>query len=163
MGRMCSLMPPAEIQYMWILTASSTRWVWLLLCISHASRLASLINASGLQEILCVLALACSVGAAGRMEYVKFMKCIIEQIEKYLFCYCQGETFDFPERVPFRLTHNMVAAMGPTGHEGIYRKACEVRFGNIYLMILHFSISWSMLHINGIRELQYLKFSFFAC
>ncbi|XP_050687762.1 serine/threonine-protein kinase ATR-like isoform X2 [Eriocheir sinensis] len=38
----------------------------------------------------------------------------------------KGETFDYPERVPFRLTHNMVAAMGPTGHEGIYRKACEV-------------------------------------
>ncbi|KAK8381931.1 hypothetical protein O3P69_015148 [Scylla paramamosain] len=38
----------------------------------------------------------------------------------------KGETFDFPERVPFRLTHNMVAAMGPTGHEGIYRKSCEV-------------------------------------
>ncbi|XP_066955721.1 serine/threonine-protein kinase ATR [Macrobrachium rosenbergii] len=38
----------------------------------------------------------------------------------------KGETFDWPERVPFRLTHNMVAAMGPTGYEGIYRKSCEV-------------------------------------
>ncbi|KAK3852062.1 hypothetical protein Pcinc_041331, partial [Petrolisthes cinctipes] len=38
----------------------------------------------------------------------------------------KGETFDWPEKVPFRLTHNMVAAMGPTGYEGIYRKACEV-------------------------------------
>ena len=27
----------------------------------------------------------------------------------------KGETFDWPERVPFRLTHNIVEAMGPTG------------------------------------------------
>ncbi|CAL4085915.1 unnamed protein product [Meganyctiphanes norvegica] len=38
----------------------------------------------------------------------------------------KGESFDWPERVPFRLTHNMVAAMGPTGTDGVYRKACEV-------------------------------------
>ncbi|XP_076350485.1 serine/threonine-protein kinase ATR-like isoform X2 [Tachypleus tridentatus] len=38
----------------------------------------------------------------------------------------KGETFDCPERVPFRLTHNMVEAMGPLGYEGIFRKACEV-------------------------------------
>ncbi|KAG8185459.1 hypothetical protein JTE90_019718 [Oedothorax gibbosus] len=38
----------------------------------------------------------------------------------------RGETFDCPECVPFRLTHNMVDAMGPTGYEGAFRKACEV-------------------------------------
>ncbi|XP_077556323.1 ATR serine/threonine kinase meiotic 41 [Haemaphysalis longicornis] len=38
----------------------------------------------------------------------------------------KGETFDWPERVPFRLTHNMINAMGPLGYEGIFRKACEV-------------------------------------
>ena len=37
----------------------------------------------------------------------------------------QGETFDWPERVPFRLTHNMLDAMGPLGVEGTFRKACE--------------------------------------
>lgn len=36
----------------------------------------------------------------------------------------KGETFDWPERVPFRLTHNMVSAMGPLGVEGMFRKAC---------------------------------------
>ncbi|XP_023017943.2 serine/threonine-protein kinase atr isoform X2 [Leptinotarsa decemlineata] len=36
----------------------------------------------------------------------------------------KGEKFDWPERVPFRLTHNMVAAMGPLGVEGIFRKSC---------------------------------------
>uniref|UniRef100_A0A670Y2E2 Serine/threonine-protein kinase ATR n=1 Tax=Pseudonaja textilis TaxID=8673 RepID=A0A670Y2E2_PSETE len=38
----------------------------------------------------------------------------------------KGETFDFPEIVPFRLTHNMVNAMGPMGTEGLFRRACEV-------------------------------------
>ena len=38
----------------------------------------------------------------------------------------KGETFDYPEIVPFRLTHNMVEAMGPLGTEGIFRRSCEV-------------------------------------
>ncbi|KAF6726268.1 Serine/threonine-protein kinase ATR [Oryzias melastigma] len=37
-----------------------------------------------------------------------------------------GETFDVPEVVPFRLTQNMVHAMGPMGTEGLFRQACEV-------------------------------------
>lgn len=38
----------------------------------------------------------------------------------------KGETFDCPERVPFRLTHNIVNAMGPLGCEGDFRRSCEV-------------------------------------
>jgi serine/threonine-protein kinase ATR len=38
----------------------------------------------------------------------------------------KGETLGVPEIVPFRLTHNMIEAMGPLGYEGIYRKICEV-------------------------------------
>ncbi|XP_035792224.1 serine/threonine-protein kinase ATR-like [Anopheles albimanus] len=38
----------------------------------------------------------------------------------------RGETFQIPECVPFRLTHNMVDAMGPLGVEGLYRKCCEI-------------------------------------
>lgn len=38
----------------------------------------------------------------------------------------KGEFFDIPEMVPFRLTHNMVNAMGPLGIEGQYRKCCEI-------------------------------------
>lgn len=38
----------------------------------------------------------------------------------------KGETFDIAERVPFRLTHNMINAMGPLGYEGVYRRSCEV-------------------------------------
>ncbi|CAH1797711.1 unnamed protein product [Owenia fusiformis] len=38
----------------------------------------------------------------------------------------KGDTFDWPELVPFRLTRNMVDAMGPMGYEGLFRRACEV-------------------------------------
>uniref|UniRef100_A0A182HML1 Serine/threonine-protein kinase ATR n=5 Tax=Anopheles arabiensis TaxID=7173 RepID=A0A182HML1_ANOAR len=38
----------------------------------------------------------------------------------------RGETFTVPELVPFRLTHNMVDAMGPLGVEGLYRRCCEI-------------------------------------
>lgn len=38
----------------------------------------------------------------------------------------KGENFRTPEKVPFRLTHNMVHAMGPTGYDGAFRRACEV-------------------------------------
>lgn len=37
----------------------------------------------------------------------------------------KGLTFEKPEVVPFRLTHNMVEAMGATGVEGFYRRAAE--------------------------------------
>lgn len=36
----------------------------------------------------------------------------------------KGESFEWPERVPFRLTHNMATAMGPLGVEGIFRISC---------------------------------------
>lgn len=38
----------------------------------------------------------------------------------------KGLTFATPERVPFRLTHNMQAAMGMCGHEGPFRKCSEL-------------------------------------
>jgi serine/threonine-protein kinase ATR len=38
----------------------------------------------------------------------------------------KGETFQVPERVPFRLTRNMVDAMGLTGYEGGFRRVCEI-------------------------------------
>ncbi|OXU29026.1 hypothetical protein TSAR_005154 [Trichomalopsis sarcophagae] len=37
----------------------------------------------------------------------------------------RGETFEWPERVPFRLTHNMVEAMGPLKYEGPFRQSCR--------------------------------------
>jgi serine/threonine-protein kinase ATR len=38
----------------------------------------------------------------------------------------KGLTFAKPERVPFRLTHNMVAAMGIYGYEGPFRRSSEL-------------------------------------
>ncbi|XP_046813707.1 serine/threonine-protein kinase ATR isoform X1 [Vespa crabro] len=38
----------------------------------------------------------------------------------------RGELLDWPERVPFRLTHNMVDAMGPLKVEGPFRRACQI-------------------------------------
>ncbi|TPX33900.1 hypothetical protein SmJEL517_g03296 [Synchytrium microbalum] len=38
----------------------------------------------------------------------------------------KGQTFEKPEKVPFRLTHNMVDAFGVTGVDGAFRKRCEI-------------------------------------
>jgi len=38
----------------------------------------------------------------------------------------KGLTFHQPERVPFRLTHNMVDAMGVYGYDGPFRKSAEL-------------------------------------
>lgn len=35
-------------------------------------------------------------------------------------------TFEIPEKVPFRLTHNIVDGMGTLGVEGVFRKTCEI-------------------------------------
>lgn len=41
----------------------------------------------------------------------------------------KGLTFEKPELVPFRLTHNMVDAMGAYGYEGPFRKSAELTLG----------------------------------
>ncbi|KAF3350149.1 hypothetical protein VdG2_01964 [Verticillium dahliae VDG2] len=41
----------------------------------------------------------------------------------------KGRTFGEPERVPFRLTHNMVTAMGMHGYEGPFRACSELSLG----------------------------------
>ncbi|BGO96796.1 Serine/threonine-protein kinase MEC1 [Rhodotorula toruloides] len=41
----------------------------------------------------------------------------------------KGRTFEVPEKVPFRLTQNIIDGMGVTGFEGqsgVYRRACEI-------------------------------------
>jgi serine/threonine-protein kinase ATR len=54
----------------------------------------------------------------------------------------KGETFDIPERVPFRLTQNMVEGMGPLGVEGVFRRSCEITMSmirehkNIFLSVI---------------------------
>ena len=41
----------------------------------------------------------------------------------------KGLTFEKPELVPFRLTHNMVDAFGAYGYDGPFRKSCELTLG----------------------------------
>lgn len=38
----------------------------------------------------------------------------------------KGQSFAVPEKVPYRLTRNMVDAMGVTGAEGTFRRTCEL-------------------------------------
>lgn len=41
----------------------------------------------------------------------------------------KGRTFEKPELVPFRLTHNMVDAFGAYGYNGPFRRSCELSLG----------------------------------
>eukprot|EP01104_Vermistella_antarctica_P000609 TRINITY_DN10760_c0_g1_i1.p1 TRINITY_DN10760_c0_g1~~TRINITY_DN10760_c0_g1_i1.p1 ORF type:complete len:903 (-),score=131.03 TRINITY_DN10760_c0_g1_i1:243-2702(-) len=41
-------------------------------------------------------------------------------------CFWKGLSFHIPEKVPFRLTGNLRAALGLTGHEGVFRTVCEI-------------------------------------
>ncbi|CDK26932.1 unnamed protein product [Kuraishia capsulata CBS 1993] len=52
--------------------------------------------------------------STGRIMHVDF-DCLFDK----------GLSLAIPERVPFRLTQNMVDACGVTGYEGAFRKACE--------------------------------------
>jgi serine/threonine-protein kinase ATR len=44
----------------------------------------------------------------------------------YNMLFNKGENLTVPETVPFRLTHNMIDAMGVLGIEGPFRKHCEI-------------------------------------
>lgn len=43
----------------------------------------------------------------------------------YNVCFEKGKALRVPEKVPFRMTRNMEAALGVTGVEGIFRSSCE--------------------------------------
>lgn len=52
--------------------------------------------------------------------------CIMQVVHiDYNVCFDKGKSLRVPERVPFRLTQNIVAGLGATGIEGIFRAACE--------------------------------------
>lgn len=59
------------------------------------------------------------------MSLYYLLECLLAK-NNTILCVHKGETFDVPEVVPFRLTQNMVHAMGPMGTEGLFRQACEV-------------------------------------
>lgn len=71
----------------------------------------------------------CSLLNESRHEVLNFLHKHLKILTLLLFnkMHCvKGETFEVPEIVPFRLTHNMVNGMGPMGTEGLFRRACEV-------------------------------------
>lgn len=41
------------------------------------------------------------------------------------FIILTGKSLRVPEKVPFRMTHNIETALGVTGVEGIFRLSCE--------------------------------------
>ncbi|XP_039860968.1 serine/threonine-protein kinase SMG1 isoform X2 [Simochromis diagramma] len=43
----------------------------------------------------------------------------------YNVCFEKGKSLRVPEKVPFRMTHNIEMALGVTGVEGIFRLSCE--------------------------------------
>ncbi|XP_069566221.1 serine/threonine-protein kinase SMG1 isoform X2 [Brachyistius frenatus] len=43
----------------------------------------------------------------------------------YNVCFEKGRSLRVPEKVPFRMTHNIETALGVTGVEGIFRLSCE--------------------------------------
>ncbi|KAM8824507.1 serine/threonine-protein kinase SMG1 isoform 2-T2 [Synchiropus picturatus] len=43
----------------------------------------------------------------------------------YNVCFEKGKSLRVPEKVPFRMTHNIETALGATGVEGIFRLSCE--------------------------------------
>ena len=76
----------------------------------------------------------------------------------------QGETFDVPEVVLFRLTHNMTNAMGALGPEGPFRRSCEITIeilrekSSVFMSVLRpfvFDplVEWSsQIHIPGLTS-----------
>ena len=38
----------------------------------------------------------------------------------------RGLTLEKPEMVPFRLTQNIIDGFGVSGHEGVFRRCCEI-------------------------------------
>uniref|UniRef100_A0A8C3BLY3 non-specific serine/threonine protein kinase n=1 Tax=Cairina moschata TaxID=8855 RepID=A0A8C3BLY3_CAIMO len=43
----------------------------------------------------------------------------------YNVCFEKGKSLRVPEKVPFRMTHNIETALGVTGVEGVFRLSCE--------------------------------------
>ncbi|MGH0124210.1 UNVERIFIED_CONTAM: hypothetical protein FKN15_024639 [Acipenser sinensis] len=58
----------------------------------------------------------------------------------YNVCFEKGKSLRVPEKVPFRMTHNIETALGVTGVEGIFRLSCE-QVGHLRYTCLHTNMS----------------------
>lgn len=50
---------------------------------------------------------------------------VLRWADAYLAVHIVGKSLRVPEKVPFRMTHNIETALGVTGVEGIFRLSCE--------------------------------------
>ncbi|XP_011503709.1 PREDICTED: serine/threonine-protein kinase atr-like [Ceratosolen solmsi marchali] len=75
----------------------------------------------------------------------------------------RGETLEWPEKVPFRLTHNMIEAMGPLKYEGPFRQSCRTTMkvlreqaSTLISVLKPFVydplVSWNRNHLNDTGE-----------
>ncbi|CAF1470976.1 unnamed protein product, partial [Didymodactylos carnosus] len=106
--------PPVFHQYFFDIYPDPNRWYINRLNYSRTTAVISIIGyILGLGDRHCenILLDSCS----GDTVHVDF-NCLFNK----------GTTFEIPEKVPFRLTHNLVDGMGPLGVEGVYRKTCEI-------------------------------------
>ncbi|KAI0092138.1 hypothetical protein BDY19DRAFT_928481 [Irpex rosettiformis] len=105
-----------SVMHEWFIETFPEPSVWL------ASRLAY----SRTNAVMCMVGFILGLGDrhmenilldanTGDLVHVDF-NCIFEK----------GKTLEIPERVPFRLTHNIVDGLGVTGVEGVFRIACEL-------------------------------------
>lgn len=52
-------------------------------------------------------------------------KVLWEELMKYIFLILQGRALPIPELVPFRLTADLVDALGSFGTQGVYQRCSE--------------------------------------
>lgn len=65
-------------------------------------------------------------GGTGEVMHVDF-SCLFDR----------GLTLNEPERVPFRLTQNLIDCFGVSGHEGAFRRCCEA---TLQACLCHFGL-----------------------
>lgn len=61
----------------------------------------------------------------------------------------KGKDLEMPELVPFRMTHNLVDALGVFGCEGVFRKSCEV---TLELIRVHEGMVMTMLDVFSMTQ-----------
>ncbi|PVZ99903.1 hypothetical protein BB558_004057 [Smittium angustum] len=106
--------PP--VLYKWFMKNFSTPEAWLLSrnTFARSAAVMSMVGfVIGLGDRHCENILLHE--PTGQVLHVDF-NCLFER----------GTKLEVPEKVPFRLTHNMVDAMGVCGYEGDFRSACKI-------------------------------------
>ena len=70
---------------------------------------------------------------------------LIRVTKVIIWCFLkQGKILPTPERVPFRLTRDIVDGFGPCGVEGTFRRSCEVTLG---VLMRHKDVVMTLLEV----------------